>query len=210
MKNNLAFILSAIVLFIASVYFIAQGNTEFIIYVVTLAVLIIVLYITDRYFNFLSQAKWGFFIWMVLHMAGGSLYFWGTRLYDIILIPIAGSPYNILKYDQFVHFFCYIIMTLLMYSILIKITDKKPNKIIFFIILVLAASSVGALNEIIEFVAVIVFEGSGVGGYYNTAIDLVANLLGSIFAVLYMIFFKLTNKYKEIYKTKYMGGLIDH
>lgn len=193
MKNNLAFILSAIVLAIASVYFIVQGNTEFIIYVVTLAILIIILYTTNKYFKFLPEAKWGFFIWMILHMAGGSLYFWGTRLYDIILIPMAGSPYDILKYDQFVHFFCYIVMTLLMYSVLIKIINEKPNKIIFSIILVLAASSVGALNEIIEFSAVILFESSGVGGYYNTALDLVANFLGSVFAILYIKLFSKNN-----------------
>lgn len=189
-KNNLAFILSAIVLAIASVYFIAQGNMEFIIYAVTLILLIIVLFLTNKYFNFLPVAKWGFFIWMILHMAGGSLYFAGTRLYDIILIPIAGAPYDILKYDQFVHFFCYVVMTLLVYSVLVKITKENPNKIIFSFILILAASSVGAINEIVEFLAVILFESNGVGGYYNTALDLVMNLLGSIFAVIILSFRK--------------------
>jgi uncharacterized membrane protein YjdF len=51
---------------------------------------------------------------------------------------------------------------------------------------VLAASSLGAVNEIIEFLAVILLGSEGVGGYTNTAIDLVANLLGAIVGTVYM------------------------
>lgn len=185
-KENIELFLSAVVLFVATIYFVIRQNYEFLIYSFTLTILIIILYKTDKIFGYIKTAKWGFFTWMVMHMAGGSVYIKGTRLYDIILIPFVGEPYNILKYDQFVHFYCYLVMTLLFFSVLLTITKKDYNKTTFMIVLILAASSIGALNEIIEFSAVILFESSGVGGYFNTAVDLVANLLGAIVATFYL------------------------
>jgi putative membrane protein len=42
----------------------------------------------------------------------------------------------------------------------------------------------GALNEIVEFAAVVASPSTGVGGYYNTALDLVFNGLGATLAVI--------------------------
>lgn len=49
----------------------------------------------------------------------------------------------------------------------------------------------GALNEIIEFMTVLVVPDNGVGGYYNTAIDLCANALGALVAALIITYSKL-------------------
>jgi hypothetical protein len=46
-----------------------------------------------------------------------------------------------------------------------------------------ASMGLGAVNEIIEFVAVLVFPQTNVGGYANTALDLVFNSFGAIFSV---------------------------
>jgi len=62
-----------------------------------------------------------------------------------------------------------------------------PSRLVFAVLLVLAASSIGAVNEIIEFAAVVLFQADGVGGYHNTCIDLVANLLGAIVSTVYLI-----------------------
>ena len=48
----------------------------------------------------------------------------------------------------------------------------------------------GALNEVIEFIATVFIPETNVGGYTNTSWDLVANLLGAIFAT---IIIKLRN-----------------
>ncbi len=40
----------------------------------------------------------------------------------------------------------------------------------------------GVLNELIEFSAVLVFPDTNVGGYFNTALDLVFNTLGALAA----------------------------
>ena len=40
----------------------------------------------------------------------------------------------------------------------------------------------GALNEVIEFIAVLTIPNTNVGGYENTAWDMVSNLVGSVIA----------------------------
>ena len=66
-----------------------------------------------------------------------------------------------------------------------SIVDKKANKWVVYIIIILAGSSIGAINEIIEFSTVILFDaGHAVGGYYNTLLDLVFNFVGAIVAVI--------------------------
>ena len=140
---------------------------------------------SDRIFNYLTIAKYGFNIWLFSHFAGGGFKIAGVKLYDTVLIPLIGEPYNILKYDQLIHAFCYVVITLLIYSIVMSIVDKKANKFVVYLIIVLAGASIGAINEIIEFITVIFFNaGDAVGGYINNALDLVFNFIGAIIAVL--------------------------
>jgi hypothetical protein len=47
-----------------------------------------------------------------------------------------------------------------------------------------AGMGFGALNEVIEFIAVLTIPNTNVGGYENTGWDLVANLVGTIIAAL--------------------------
>lgn len=196
-KENIQMILSTIVLLAATVYFVALKNFEFLVYSGTLIILILIIFFTDKKFKYTSAAKWGFFIWMVIHMAGGSVYIGATRLYDVILLHIIGEPYHLLRYDQFVHFFCYIVMTLFMFTILKTITKEKCSQITLIIILILAGSSIGAINEIIEFSTVVMFESNGVGGYFNTLIDICANLVGAITAAIYLIINKDINLWQN-------------
>jgi len=180
LKTHYHWFLSFMVLLTATIYFLIQNNKEFLIYAATLVVFIGILAVADTKFRFLTTAKWGFLIWMIMHMAGGSIYVGSTRLYDLILIPIIGKPYNVLKYDQVVHFFCYVVFTPLMYSVLKSIARTRFNRLTFSFVLVMAASAIGGLNEIIEFSAVVMYDSTGVGGYTNTCIDLIANLMGAI------------------------------
>jgi uncharacterized membrane protein YjdF len=73
-----------------------------------------------------------------------------------------------------------------MWSVVQKIAKKDASSVVVCVVTILAASSIGAVNEIIEFLAVVGLGTDGVGGYTNTAIDLVANLLGAITGTLYM------------------------
>ena len=161
-------------------------NYEFLLYAVTVIILVAIIYKTDQYFGFARIGLWLFNGWLVLHILGGLASFRGVRFYDLILLDLVGAPYDILKYDQFVHFYCYVVIAILMWSVIRKIARPEASLVVVCVVNVLAASSLGAINEVIEFLAVILFASQGVGGYTNTAIDLVANLLGAIAGTLFM------------------------
>ena len=163
-------------------------NYEFLLYAITVTILIAVLYKTDRYFKFERAGLWLFNVWLILHILGGLASYRGVRFYDLMLLELVGEPYQVLKYDQFVHFYCYIVMAILMWSVVGKIARADASAIVVIVLTVLAASSLGAVNEVIEFLAVVVLGTDGVGGYTNTAIDLVANLAGAIVGAFFMHF----------------------
>ncbi|MDP7069685.1 MAG: hypothetical protein QF815_04090, partial [Candidatus Peribacteraceae bacterium] len=62
---------------------------------------------------------------------------------------------------------------------LINGEKEHPSEIV---LAVLASNGLGAFNELIEFVVVLVIPSTNVGGYLNTGWDLVANLAGSVIA----------------------------
>ena len=118
-------------------------------------------------------------------MAGGGILIEGQTLYATMLIPLISEPYYILKYDQIVHAFGFGITTFVMWTLL-KPLLKNParnNKITIGILLVMAATGAGALNEIIEFIITVVEPKSGVGGYINNSLDLIFNLIGALIAL---------------------------
>ncbi|BBI65284.1 hypothetical protein HSBAA_65900 [Vreelandella sulfidaeris] len=47
----------------------------------------------------------------------------------------------------------------------------------------MAAQGVGAVNEMIEFIVVLLVPDNGVGGYYNTLLDIVFNFIGATLAI---------------------------
>ena len=188
MKKNLKlptfFVYSFLIILL--IYFAINQNYEFSIYGIATGLLYYLLLVLDKKYNFPTYSIWLFAIWAILHMLGGSAYISGTRLYDIILIPIIDDPFFILKYDQFVHAFCYVAFSILIYYILKS--HFKPNKErVLVIFTILAASGVGLLNEVLEF-GMVIFAGAAdaVGGYYNTALDLVFNVIGAIIGTLYV------------------------
>ena len=166
-----------------TVFFLIKGNYEFLFYAFTLGAAVFVIELTDRIFNYSAAAKFGFNVWLFLHFAGGAFKIAGTKLYDTMLIPIIGEPFNILKYDQVIHAYCYFVVTLFMYSLVGHISDKNANKFLIGLITVLAGASIGAVNEMIEFSTVVFLNaGEAVGGYYNNALDLVCNFIGATIA----------------------------
>ena len=125
-------------------------------------------------------------MWGLLHMCGGGIPIGDKVLYGIILIPVS-ETYPIVRFDQFVHVVGFGVATLLMYHLLTPLL--KPDLkgwTALSIVMVMAGLGVGALNEVVEFLAVVLVPETGVGGYWNTALDLVADLIGAVFALLYI------------------------
>jgi len=176
-----ASIIASYVLLIAFIVLsVLLWNTEFIIYAGILIPLVILLHKTYDRFSYHPVALWGFCVWMLLHLIGGLASWNGIRMYDYMLVPLIGEPYFILKYDQFVHFYCYVVIALLLSSVVAHVVKNKASRVTVAVITILAATGVGAVNEIIEFVPVVLLNSPEPGGYTNTAIDLVMNFLGSI------------------------------
>ena len=186
MRRITPYILSFFLIGLLTLLTILFQNYEFLLYAITVAILIVILYKTDQYFKYKQLGLWLFNIWLILHILGGLASYQGVRFYDLILLDLVGDPYNIFKYDQLVHFYCYIVMSILMWSVIHKNMKQDASNIVICVITILAASSLGAVNEIIEFLAFMMLGIEGVGGYINTAIDLVANLLGTILGTIYM------------------------
>jgi putative membrane protein len=166
------------------VHFVIKNNYEFIIYIGVIAVFLLIFVITNKKVYYPNVVLWGLTIWGVLHMMGGSLFIDGTRLYEIILIPLS-DKYPVFRYDQFVHIIGFGVATATMYYVLrplLRIDLKSYTAL--SIIVVAAGFGVGAFNEMVEFLITVIVPDSGVGGYTNTSLDLVADFIGALIAVI--------------------------
>jgi uncharacterized membrane protein len=180
---------------------IVQGNREFIFYIVVMVVLISIMGLVHSRVKLTTPLLWAFSVWGLAHMAGG-------------LCPLpAGWPYNgdqavlyswwiipqKLKYDQIVHAYGFGVTTWLCWHILrnaVRQADGSTLKPTFGMLTLCAAGGMGfgALNEVIEFIAVLTIPNTNVGGYENTGWDLVANLFGTILAALIIRFRAKSNE----------------
>ena len=185
MKKSLKIPATITYLFIFAViiYNLSLGNLEFLGYGLVIGLLYFILLKADKYYNFSTSSIWLFSIWVFTQFLGGNLYVKETRLYDLILINILGDPFYILKYDQLIHAYTYFVIGTLVYQMMSKHFQKGHKKsLILFAIL--ASCGVGLLNEILEFSMVVFADAAdAVGDYYNTALDLVFNLIGAIIGV---------------------------
>ena len=165
------------------------GNREFVFYIVVMAVLIGVVIAVHRRSVLSAPLLWAFSIWGLAHMAGGLVAIpesWPYNgehavLYSWWLIP------DRLKYDQIVHAYGFGITTWLCWEALrngVRARWGLTLQPTGGILTLCAAGGMGfgALNEIIEFFAVLTIPNTNVGGYVNTGWDLVANLVGAVAA----------------------------
>jgi uncharacterized membrane protein YjdF len=182
---------NVVALMIFVVIFLSRENYEFLIYVGVIIFFLLLILFTNKKVDYPNDLLWGLTVWSLLHMIGGGIFIGGKKVYELMLWPIVGEPYNIFKYDQLIHAIGFGIATLLMYHLLKPSLQKKKSWISLSIVIVMAGLGAGALNEIIEFMAKVLMPETGVGGYENTALDLVSNLIGAIVA---MIYIKKTNK----------------
>ena len=181
---NLAYILAF------ALYYISIRNYEFLWYVLVLMFFFILIGTTLRKTNFDYLILWGLSLWGFFHMAGGGIWVGENVLYAFEIIKLFNiGDTMILKFDQFVHAFGFGTTTLVAWHLLKPYLNNKTNYKIIYVLLVAIAMGAGALNEIIEFVAVVAAPETEVGGYFNTALDLVFNMIGSIIALFIIHFY---------------------
>ncbi len=166
-----------IYLIIFSFIFAGRQNYEFLIYIGVVAFFVILIGILHLKYNFSYFVLGGLSAWGLLHMLGG-----GIIVNDMVLYAYWIFPF--LKYDMFVHVFGFFFATFFSYEILKSYLKKMTLAI--SILLVFIGMGLGALNEIVEFIAVLIMPQTGVGGYENTMFDIVFNTIGSILAVVWI------------------------
>ncbi len=166
--------------------FIIQKNFEFMGYVVIVAILLFVMLFSNKQVKYPNFVLWGLLVWAVFHMLGGVQMPSGDVFYTLMLYPIIGEPYNILKYDQVVHAFGFFVGTLVMFTVLRKHLNASFSWKAVSVVVVMAGLGLGALNEIVEFFMTVVLPNTNVGGYENTALDLVFNFLGALIAMIFI------------------------
>jgi len=130
---------------------------------------------------------WGLSIWGLLHMSGGGLIVNGDVLYNLQIIHLfdIGDTY-VLKFDQIVHMFGFFVTALLAFHLIKEQLKPNPNWKWIYIASALISMGLGAVNELVEFFATVAIEQVNVGGYYNTALDLIANTIGAFLAIFVM------------------------
>ncbi|MBS3155346.1 DUF2238 domain-containing protein [Candidatus Woesearchaeota archaeon] len=162
-----------------------DNNLEFLFYSFIMFILTVIVVLYHKHIRLTSSLIIGLILISVLHTFGGHVFIHGTRLYDFYLIN------GIFRYDNLVHFIGYYVTTLIAYNLLFPYLDDriKTNTVYLSLLLIFITIGIGAVNEIFELLAVLFLNaGLRVGDYFNNALDLVFNLLGSSAACFYLMY----------------------
>lgn len=169
-----------------------RGNAEFVMYtgVVIFAAALIV-WLDAKVARIPTWILWCLSAWGLAHMLGGNLPLTrsdGERivLYSLWLIPFNATE-GYLKYDQVIHAFGFFTSTCVVATML-KPALREESRAHFgpHALAALAGMGLGALNEVVEFAAVLSLPETNVGGYINTGWDLVSNTVGATIGGLLM------------------------
>jgi hypothetical protein len=164
------------------------GNREFILYLGVMVVLIAAVGWLHTVVRLNVFTLWGLSLWGLAHLAGGLVnipeswpYEDAPVLYDWWLIP------QRLKYDQVIHAYGFGITTWMCWQGLARECERRGVAVVpslgLLTLCFAAGMGFGALNEVVEFTAVLTIPNTNVGGYVNTGWDLVANAAGCLIAV---------------------------
>lgn len=165
-------------------WFIAGGNLEFVWYVLTMLAVVALVAGGLRKAEFSAPLLWALSLWGLAHMAGGGVPVDDSVLYSWVIWPVYGSgEMTILKYDQVVHAYGFGVSAWLLWHLMVRHFPQVRGSWTALSYPALGAMGLGAVNEIIEFAAVVALPDTNVGGYYNTALDLVFNATGALIAV---------------------------
>jgi uncharacterized membrane protein YjdF len=161
---------------------VALQNIEFLAYAVVTSVLALVVWAVHRRVGFPSALLWLLVGWAGLHMFGGLVTVpadWPAKdprvFYNFWFIP------GLLKYDHVVHFYGFAVSAWVCWEGLRSLGIVRPT-LGALSLAWLGAQGLGACNEIIEFMAVLMVEDTNVGDFHNAMWDLVANASGALVA----------------------------
>ncbi len=175
------------------------GDREFLLYLAVMLSLIPIVAWLHARIGLHIGTLWGLSAWGLAHLAGGLLRIpesWPHDdtpvLYDLWIIP------GWLRYDQLVHAFGFGLCTWLSWQGL-RAAFRANGVAIrpstgLLVLCSLAGMGLGAMNELVEFLAVLTVPNTNVGGYENTGWDLAFNAVGACFAA---VMIAVTNRQQQ-------------
>jgi hypothetical protein len=166
-------------------WFLIRGNYEFVVYVITMLILIVLVGRSLRSAEYPLSMLWALSLWGLAHMAGGGVPVGDSVLYSAQVVPLAppDGEWTFLKYDQIVHAYGFGVTAWVLWHLMRRHYPVLEGTWTIHVYPALAAMGLGAVNEIIEFVAVLSVPETNVGGYINTALDLCFNAAGAVIAM---------------------------
>jgi hypothetical protein len=155
---------------------IATGQANWPVYaVVVLAGAIVVARIHLRV-GLSTPTIWGLVVFALGHLAGGMVPVGDGVLYQLWLVD------GVVRYDNLQHAVGFGFVGRAIWETLqrrLAPTDHDRPRVALWIV-VLGATAAGSVNEIVEYLLTLVLPAHQVGGYDNTARDLIANLAGGL------------------------------
>ena len=121
----------------------------------------------------------GLAIAAIVTLAGGLIRVGHDVLYNANTGPYSpalGTYY--LQYDHFAHAYCSFVIVFACWVMLAAPHAGTGRRGELVLLAVGAALGLGALNEMVEFIATLAHHGAHAGGYWNTGWDLVSNFTG--------------------------------
>lgn len=159
-----------------------KGEYEFFFYIGVMVVIMLAVTWVHRRVRLHLATLWALMAWAVLHLCGGMIPIHEPAevkvLYNFWLIP------GLLKYDQLIHAYGFGVTTWVCWQAIRARATPPHHSFSLLAVSVLAATGLGATNEVIEFAATKLVEKTNVGDYDNNAWDLCFNLGGSIIAAI--------------------------
>lgn len=185
-------IFSAIYILAFAALAVGKGNAEFVMYtvVVVLAAALMV-FLDAKVTRIPGWILWCLSAWGLAHMLGGNLPLTRSDGEPIVLYSLWLVPFNAtegyLKYDQVIHAFGFFTSTCVC-AVLLRPALREKSRTRFgpYALCALAGMGLGALNEVVEFAAVLTLPDTNVGGYINTGWDLVSNAIGATIGAVVM------------------------
>ena len=176
-------ILNLLVIAVFGYFYALNFNLEFLLYAGIATAIAVILYVTRHRSQFPVFIHAGIAAWVLAHMAGGIVPTADGVLYKYRIVEIfdGGGELFILKYDQVIHFGLYALVALMFYHVLRN--HVQGSRGLLLVVSAFASAGFSILNEVVEFAAVVAVPDTGVGGYFNTVLDLIFNFAGAAFAV---------------------------
>lgn len=154
----------------------ATGQLNWQVYAAVVAVGIVGATMLHLHVGLSRLTIWGLVIFGISHVAGGMVPVGGGTLYQWWLVD------DLVRYDNLQHAWGFGFVGRATWEALrarlAPLDDDLPTVALW--VVVLGATAFGGVNEIIEYGLTLTLAATNVGGYDNTARDLVANLAGGL------------------------------